>query len=124
MRAKLPGVVHRAVVPRLDEFVVRRYRTLAARRTRIGALDRATVRAFRALADADLSRAQPSPAVRRAVVEQFHRLYYHSSRQTWQNTEFLGTKVWKNPMDLWLYQELIHEHRPDAIIEPTPAGTR
>jgi cephalosporin hydroxylase len=121
MRPKLPKAVRRAVVPRVDEFVVRRYRTLAARGTRNGDLDRATVRAFRAMADADLSGARPSAAVRRAVIEQFHRLYYHSSRQTWMNTEFLGARVWKNPMDLWLYQEMIHEYRPDAIIE---AGTK
>ena len=121
MRPKLPGVVRRAVVPRVDEFVVGRYRTLASRRSRSRELERATVRAFRSLADADVSRERPSEAVRRAVVEQFHRLYYHSSRQTWQNTEFLGTRVWKNPMDLWLYQELIHRHRPDWIIE---AGTK
>jgi len=121
MRPKLPGVVRRAVVPRVDEFVVGRYRTLASRRSRSRELERATVRAFRALADADVSRERPSEAVRRAVVEQFHRLYYHSSKQTWQNTEFLGARVWKNPMDLWLYQEMIHEYRPDAIIE---AGTK
>jgi len=146
MRPKLPRKVRRAVVPRIDELVLRRYRTLAARRTRSSALDQATLRAaahiaeraaeeaeqsngadealtraFRVLADADLTRARPSAAVRRAVVEQFHRLYYHSSRQTWKNTEFLGAQVWKNPMDLWLYQELIHELRPDAIIE---AGTK
>ena len=146
MRPKLPRVVRRAVVPRVDELVLRRYRTLAARRARSSALDRATLRAaahiaeraaeeaeqangadealtraFRVLADADLTGARPSAAVRRAVVEQFHRLYYHSSRQTWKNTEFLGAQVWKNPMDLWLYQELIHELRPDAIIE---AGTK
>ena len=146
MKPKLPQAVRRAVVPRVDEFVVRRYRTLAARRTRSSDLDRATLRAvtllaaraaedgaqpdgadealaraFRVLADADLSRARPSAAVRRAVVEQFHRLYYHSGGQTWKDTEFLGTNVWKNPMDLWLYQELVHRHRPDAIIE---AGTK
>jgi cephalosporin hydroxylase len=121
MRAKLPGAVRRAVVPRADELVLRRYRTLAARGARSRKLERATVRAFRALAEGDLSGERPSAAARRAVVEQFHRLYYHSSKQTWQNTEFLGTRVWKNPMDLWLYQELIHEHRPDWIIE---AGTK
>jgi cephalosporin hydroxylase len=106
--------VRRAVVPRVDELVLRRYRTLAARSARSRKLERATVRAFRALAEGDLAGEGPSAAARRAVVEQFHRLYYHSSKQTWQNTEFLGTRVWKNPMDLWLYQELIHEHRPEG----------
>ena len=55
------------------------------------------------------------------MVEQFHRLYYHSPRQTWKNTRFQGVTVWKNPMDLWLYQEMLHEYRPDVVIE---AGTK
>ena len=134
------------VVPRVDDFVLRRYRTLAGRRVRSDALDEATLRAaariaeravkdgrpadgsdealtkaFRALAEADLSSDRPSHAVRRAVIEQFHRLYYHSHKQTWMNTRFQGVTVWKNPMDLWLYQEMIHEFRPDVIIE---AGTK
>src|SRR4051794_4728968 len=142
MAPRLPGALRRAVVPHMDELVRRRYRTLAARRVRSQALDQATLRGFarmaedtepsdaldktlakalRAVADADISGARPSPAVRRAVVAQFHRLYYHSSRRTWKNTRFLGAQVWKNPLDLWLYQELIHELRPDVVIE---AGTK
>ena len=100
MRLKVPQALRRAVASRVDEFVLRRHR---------------------ALADADLSRRRPSEAVRRAVVEQFHRLYYHSYKQTWHNTRFLGVRVWKSPLDLWLYQELIHELRPDVIVE---AGTK
>ena len=142
MAPKVPRALRSIVVPRVDDVVLRRYRTLAARRVRSDALDEATLRAaariaeravedgrpsdgadealtkaFRTLAEADLSRARPSPAVRRAVIEQFHRLYYHSHEQTWQNTRFLGVNVWKTPLDLWLYQELIHELRPDAVIE-------
>lgn len=142
----VPRAFKRAVAGRVDAFVVRRYRTLARRPRRNQALDRATLRAaariteravestrppgaadrtvtrsFRALADADLSGDRPSPAVRRAVIEQFHRLYYHSHKQTWQDTRFLGVPVWKNPMDLWLYQEMLHALRPDAVIE---AGTK
>lgn len=130
----------------MDDFVIRRYKTLASRRVRPDGLDQATLRAaarianravedsrppdgtdktltkaFRALAEGDLSGDRPSPAVRRAIVEQFHRLYYHSSKRTWMNTRFYGVTVWKNPMDLWLYQEMIHEFRPDVIIE---AGTK
>jgi len=146
MALQVPRILRRIVVPRVDDVVLRRYRTLAARRVRTDALDEATLRAaariaeravedgrpsdgadealtkaFRTLAEADLSSDRPSPAVRRAVVEQFHRLYYHSSKQTWKNTRFHGVTVWKNPMDLWLYQEMIHEFRPDVIIE---AGTK
>ena len=139
---KVPAALRRLVIPRVDDFAVRRYRTLASRSVRSDGLDAATLRAarriaedaapsdttdvalikaFRALADADLSGDRPSPAVRRAVIEQFHRLYYHSRKQTWKNTRFHGVTVWKNPMDLWLYQEMLHEFRPDVVIE---AGTK
>jgi cephalosporin hydroxylase len=146
MALKVPRALRRIVVPRVDDAVIRRYRTLAARSVRSESLDAATLRAaariaeravedgrpsdgadkaltkaFRTLAEGDLSRARPSPAVRRAVIDQFHRLYYHSPRQTWKNTRFQGVTVWKNPMDLWLYQEMIHEFRPDVLIE---AGTK
>jgi cephalosporin hydroxylase len=138
--------VRRRVGPRLDGLALRRYRELATRprrdrevdRTtrraftalvdravadgrRAGALDRTVARAFRAMAEADLSGDRPSPRIRRALTEQFHRLYYHSPDRTWQNTRFLGVDVWKTPLDLWLYQELIHEQRPDLVIE---AGTK
>jgi cephalosporin hydroxylase len=118
---KVPATLRHLVIPRVDDFVVRRYRTLASRSARSEALEAATLKAFRALAEADLSRARPSEAVRRTVIDQFHRLYYHSPKQTWKNTRFHGVTVWKNPMDLWLYQELIHEYRPDVVIE---AGTK
>ncbi len=121
MVLRVPSAVRRLVVPRVDDFVLRRYRTLAARSAPSDEVEQATVKAFRALAEADLWKTRPSPAARRAVVEQFHRLYYHSPRQTWKNTKFEGVTVWKNPMDLWLYQELVHEFRPDVIIE---AGTK
>ncbi len=51
------------------------------------------------------------------VIEYFHRLYYNSSAQTWENTFWMGHKVRKIPFDLWLYQEIIHEIKPDLIIE-------
>ena len=40
-----------------------------------------------------------------------------SREQTWRNTRWLGTDVLKCPLDLWVYQELLHELRPDLIIE-------
>lgn len=143
---KLPEPLRRRVDPRLDGFAVRRYGALSARSPRDRELDRATLRAFeqivadavdhgrrsraldrtvarafRALADADLAGDRPSRPIRRAVVAQFHRLYYHSHQRTWQSTRFLGVDVWKTPLDLWLYQELIHDERPDVVIE---AGTK
>ncbi len=32
-------------------------------------------------------------------------------------TTFLGVQALKNPMDAWVYQEIIHEQRPDVIVE-------
>lgn len=57
------------------------------------------------------------------VVGRFHKLYYDSNvfGKTWGDTTFLGVKTLKCPLDLWLYQEIIHETRPDLIVE---TGTR
>ena len=33
------------------------------------------------------------------------------------DTWWMGIKVLKVPMDMWLYQEIIHNHAPDVIIE-------
>ncbi len=49
------------------------------------------------------------------VVDQFHRIYYGSSalhRAQWQ-----GVPLYKYPADLWVYQEILWETRPDLIIE-------
>jgi cephalosporin hydroxylase len=51
------------------------------------------------------------------IVRRFHRLYYTSSRRTWRNTFFLGVPVAKCPLDLWVYQEIVNEVRPDLIVE-------
>jgi cephalosporin hydroxylase len=49
------------------------------------------------------------------VTEAFHRLYYDSA--VWKDTYWLGVPTQKCPLDLWIYQELLHELRPDLIIE-------
>lgn len=51
------------------------------------------------------------------TVNRFHELYYDNPKQTWQNTYWCGVRVLKCPLDLWVYQELISEIRPDYIIE-------
>jgi cephalosporin hydroxylase len=58
-----------------------------------------------------------SPELRQAVVDQFHRLYYHSPWRTWQNTRYRGVLTAKCPLDMWIYQEILHEVRPDVILE-------
>jgi cephalosporin hydroxylase len=55
------------------------------------------------------------------IVQRFHQLYYESHTTTWMNTHWLGYPAEKCPLDLWIYQEIIHEVRPDLIIE---TGTR
>jgi cephalosporin hydroxylase len=32
-------------------------------------------------------------------------------------TSYFGVPTWKNPLDLWVYQELLYEQRPDVIVE-------
>lgn len=52
-----------------------------------------------------------------ATTTAFHKLYYNDYENTWETTTFLGTKILKNPCDLWIYQELIWGIKPDLIIE-------
>jgi len=55
------------------------------------------------------------------LVEAFHRYWYDSVDQTWNNTHWLGHQLLKNPFDLWIYQELLWTVRPTIFIE---AGTK
>ena len=53
------------------------------------------------------------------IVNQFHRFYYDSSLfgRTWSDTLWMGIPTLKCPLDLWVYQEIIYELRPDIIVE-------
>jgi cephalosporin hydroxylase len=51
------------------------------------------------------------------IIRACHELYYARKEQTWGNTRWLDAPVQKCPLDLWLYQEIIVELRPDLIIE-------
>ena len=66
-------------------------------------------------------RSQPVPEppgpVLAAIDEQFHRLYYHVSLRTWKDTFYRGTRAYKCPTDMWVYQELIDDLRPGLVIE-------
>jgi cephalosporin hydroxylase len=53
------------------------------------------------------------------VVREFHKLYYHSPVISTQ-THWLGVPVLKCPLDLWIYQDIIFQNKPDVIVE---AGT-
>jgi cephalosporin hydroxylase len=53
----------------------------------------------------------------RAVIDAYHRYFYGAGPKTWDNSFWPGVQVWKMPLDMWIYQELIHEVKPDLIIE-------
>lgn len=60
-----------------------------------------------------------NPKAEQNIVDQFHRLYYdaHLFEKTWVNTFWLSVPTQKCPLDLWVYQEIIHELKPDVIVE-------
>lgn len=49
------------------------------------------------------------------IATQFQLLSYYSGAL--QQTYWLGVPILKSPLDCWVYQEIIHEQRPDLIIE-------
>ena len=49
------------------------------------------------------------------ITDAFHRLYYDT--KVWKDTYWLGVPTQKCPLDLWIYQELLYEQRPDLIVE-------
>ena len=53
------------------------------------------------------------------VVERFTEVYYEGALfgETRADTRWLGVRTDKCPLDLWIYQELLHELKPDLIIE-------
>jgi cephalosporin hydroxylase len=53
----------------------------------------------------------------REVVDRFHELYYSNHKRTVGNTFWRGVQAAKCPLDLWVYQEIMFERRPDVIVE-------
>ena len=51
----------------------------------------------------------------RAAIERAHDVFYESD--AWTKATWLGTQALKNPLDLWVYQEIIAETRPELIVE-------
>lgn len=50
------------------------------------------------------------------VLQKFHEVWYNAPH-TWHFTHFLGVGTMKCPMDLWVYQALVADHKPKTIIE-------
>jgi cephalosporin hydroxylase len=68
--------------------------------------------------------------VKRAIVAEFHRLFYYSLQKRLEATRiggppfstsglatWMGVALNKCPMDLWIYQELLHRVRPTVVVE-------
>jgi cephalosporin hydroxylase len=51
----------------------------------------------------------------RSVIDQFHTLWY--SAEAASTVRWMGQPILKNPLDLWMYQDIIVERKPDVIIE-------
>lgn len=50
-------------------------------------------------------------------MDERHRFFYDNPHRTWLNTRWMGVPVAKLPLDLWVYQEILHETRPELIVE-------
>jgi cephalosporin hydroxylase len=62
-------------------------------------------------------------AIREArTVKRFHRLYYNNGGRTWKSTFWFGIQVFKCPLDLWVYQELLTRIRPELVVETGTAS--
>ena len=53
------------------------------------------------------------------VTRNFSKLFYIQSiiGGTWNQSKWLGRRILKNPLDLFIYQEIIYEIKPDVIVE-------
>ncbi len=49
------------------------------------------------------------------IINKFHNLYYTSG--VWEQTKWMGYTIYKCPFDMWIYQEIFFEIKPDLIIE-------
>lgn len=53
----------------------------------------------------------------RTVSDAMAILYHARGEETFNGLRWFGTPIQKNPMDLWVYQEMLAEIRPDLIVE-------
>ena len=51
------------------------------------------------------------------IQDRFSLLFYEREHSTWRNTFWHGHVTYKVPADLWVYQEILHELRPDVVVE-------
>lgn len=82
-------------------------------------LSRAVVHEIRTLRGALYRRIAVNKGDERALVDEFHKLYFDARafNMTWRNTFWMGHPILKCPLDLWLYQEILHRVKPAVVIE-------
>ena len=44
-------------------------------------------------------------------------LVFHQKEIVFKQVNWMGTQILKNPLDIWVYQEIIYEVKPDVIVE-------
>jgi cephalosporin hydroxylase len=49
------------------------------------------------------------------TIDDFHRMYYDSN--VYRRTFWRGVETQKCPLDMWIYQEILYELRPDVVVE-------
>lgn len=105
--------MRRSLERRLTDAVLAPRRDPAADECRRASIAGAFEDLYRPAEEGDL----PTDELRRTIVDQFHRLYYHDSERTWRATRYRGVGILKCPLDLWVYQEVVHRLRPELIVE-------
>ena len=64
-------------------------------------------------------RAGPMSAEQAGVTDAFHRAYYDAwlAREGSMDLAWFGYRTMKSPMDMWTYQEIVAETKPELIVE-------
>ena len=44
-------------------------------------------------------------------------LRYHHTAVHKGNMRWMGVPIWQHPLDCWIYQEILHEVKPDVVVE-------
>lgn len=44
-------------------------------------------------------------------------LIHHQKEIVFDQMTWMGVKIWKNPLDAWIYQEILFEVKPDIVVE-------
>lgn len=62
------------------------------------------------------------PTIRKFYQDRYNQtlkewLIYHHKNIVFNQVSWMGVRILKNPMDLWIYQEILYKIKPDVIVE-------